>query len=122
MSRTLNIFVSHPSQFLTDCEPHGDGLIADRILRHLAERGHVLHVAVSRSSIDKPYPANVHLYPIRTRVSHTENSQGTAYRLEYALRVRALLSRLRKREQIDVIHQLNPVVSGISIFLQGLGC
>ena len=30
-TKTLSIFISHPSHFLTDCEPHGDGLLALQI-------------------------------------------------------------------------------------------
>ncbi len=119
--RPLTIFVSHPSHFLTDSWPHGDGLIAHSILRRLAERGHTLHVAVPLSGLMKPMAANVHLYSLKTTVPHTKDHQSLAYRLEYAVRVRSLFSKLSKEIKFDLIHQLNPVVGGLSLFLYGLG-
>jgi len=119
--RPLSIFISHPSNVLTDSWPHGDGLIAHAILRRLADRGHTLHVAVPLSALEKPMPGNVHLYPIEARVPHTRDGQNFAYRMEYAVRVRRLFSQLRQKTEIDLIHQLNPVVGGLSMFLYGLG-
>jgi L-malate glycosyltransferase len=119
--RRLSIFVSHPSHFLTDSWPHGDGLIANSILRRLAARGHVLHVAVPLSALENPMPDNVRLYPLETRAPHSNDRQGLVYRLEYAVRVRRLFSRLCQETSIDLIHQMNPVVGGLSLFLYGLG-
>jgi glycosyltransferase involved in cell wall biosynthesis len=119
--RALNIFISHPSNVLTDSLPHGDGLIAHSILRRLADRGHTLHVAVPLLALDKPMPDNVHLYPIETRVPHTRDLQNLSYRVEYAVRVRRLFSGLCRRTKIDLIHQMNPVVGGLSLLLFGLG-
>lgn len=42
-------------------------------------------------------------------------------RMEYAVRVRALLRRLQRSVQFDLIHQLNPVVVGMSALLGGFG-
>ena len=122
MQRQLNIFVSHPSHLLTDSLPHGDGLVANQLLRRLADRGHNLHVAVSRSELAKAMPSNVNLYQIHTKVAHTNEHQGLAYRAEYAFRVRRLFAKLRQTVKIDVIHQMNPVVGGVSLLLYGLGC
>ena len=43
--KKLNIFISHPSDFLTDNKLHGDGLLAFEIINRLANRGHNIHVA-----------------------------------------------------------------------------
>ena len=43
------------------------------------------------------------------------------HRIEYAFAVRRLFDRIRKTHAIDVIHQLNPVVLGISGLLYGRG-
>jgi len=120
-NRPLSLFVSHPSHLLTDSQPHGDGLIANSLLRHLADRGHTLHVALSLSALKEPMPDSVKLYPIVTKTRHTKDQQGLAYRAEYALRVRRLFGQLRKTTHIDVVHQLNPVVSGLSIFFYRSG-
>src|ERR1700722_13737881 len=83
--RPLSIFVSHPSPFLTDSLPHGDGLIAHSILRRLADRGHTLHVAVPLSALEKAIPGDVRLYPLETMVPPKRHHPGLTYRVEYAI-------------------------------------
>lgn len=123
MSRNpLNIFVSHPSHFLTDTQPHGDGLIANGLLRGLAARGHRLHIACGLSDLREPFGGDVHFYPLATRSPHERDRQGLLYRMEYALRVRTLFRKLHRTERFDLIHQMNPVVGGLSLLLPGLGC
>ncbi len=120
-AQPLRIFISHPSHFLTDYKPHGDGLIASGLLRAVAQRGHTLHVAVALQDMQGALPANVHLHPLRLRSRFSRNDQGAAFRAEYALRVRALFRRLSREAPFDLIHQLNPVVTGLSALLFGLG-
>ncbi|HMV87063.1 MAG TPA: glycosyltransferase family 4 protein [Blastocatellia bacterium] len=112
----LNIFVSHSSELLTDCRSHGDGLLAFAFLRRLAERGHTLHVAVQETEIEGDLPANLKLYPI-----HTRFRGRITQRLEYMLKSRLLFNRLRRRHRFDLIHQLNPVVKGLSLSMLGCG-
>jgi glycosyltransferase involved in cell wall biosynthesis len=111
----MNIFISHASDMLTDCRPHGDGLIADRFIRALAARGHAIHVAVDRCDLRNSYTSNVTLHNIETGAT----PEGLASRLRFALGVRSLLSCLSRTIQFDVIHQLNPVVTGLSLALWG---
>lgn len=118
----LRIFIAHPSHLLTDWLPHGDGLIAHAILRALAERGHTLHVAAASADLREPLPAGIHLHRLPLRSRYTPLDQGFRFRLEYAIRVRALFKRLHRRQPFDAVHQLNPVVTGLSAFLFGLGC
>src|ERR1700679_2162494 len=106
MDGAMNIFISHASDMLTDCRPHGDGLIADRFIRALAARGHAVHVAVYRYEVRNAYPSNVRLHKIETGPS----PEGLTSRLRFALGVRSLLSNLSSVVKFDVIHQLNPVV------------
>jgi glycosyltransferase involved in cell wall biosynthesis len=113
MNKALNIFISHASDMLTDCKPHGDGLMADRFIRELAARGHRIHVAVEHWAIEVPYSSNVTLHRIGTNSS----SFGLTSRLKFAIGVRGKIHNLCKHERIDVIHQLNPVVSGLSLAL-----
>src|ERR1700678_2116143 len=103
MNTTMNIFISHASDMLTDCRPHGDGLIADRFIRAIAARGHAIHVAVNRYDLRNSYTSNVTLHVIETGAK----PDGLASRVRFAFGVRSLLSRLSRTVQFDVIHQLN---------------
>ena len=114
--KELSIFISHPSDFLTDCQPNGDGLIAYGFISRLAERGHTLHIAVNESELAGPLPDNVRFYPIKTRFRGLVTG-----RLEYMLKSRLLLNRLRRTERIDLIHQMNPVNKGLSLSMIGAG-
>ncbi len=113
MTRPLTIFISHPSDLLTDSRPHGDGLIADQTIRQLALRGHRLHVAVSRFELKEPYSSNVTLHQVDTGSA----ADGPSARLRFAIGTRMAIRRILRREPIDLIHQLNPVVTGLSLFL-----
>ncbi len=114
--RPLNIFVAHCSDMLTDHLPHGDGLVAHGFITSLARRGHRLHVAAQRVDLREPLHPNVSVHRIELKRSH-----GVRGRLEYMLRVRALLRRLRRTERFDLIHQLNPVFTGVSLSVIGSG-
>lgn len=117
----FSIFVLHASDFLTNHQPHGDGLTAFGFISRLAERGHTLHVAAPEMDIKGDLPDNIKLYPIKTFFKRT-----VPHRLEYMLKSRLLLNRLRRGDgqagnQIDVIHQLNPVNKGLSLAVIGSG-
>ncbi len=112
----LRIFVSHPSDYPTDCAPHGDGLLAYELIRRLAERGHQLDVACREHRIEGPLPANLTLHPVVCRVPSAAIRQ-----VEYLWRVRTLFRRLHRRQPFDVIHQLNPAIVGHSALLTGFG-
>ncbi|GJG86390.1 glycosyl transferase [Gemmatimonadetes bacterium T265] len=112
----LSIFISHPSDFLTDCQAYGDGLAAYEVIRRLAERGHELHIAVDRSDLRGPLPAGVVLHAVGMRLPF-----ATARPVEYMVRVRRVLNHVRRRHHVDLIHQLNPVNPGLSAALVGTG-
>jgi len=112
----LNIFIPHCSDLLTDHLPHGDGLVAHGFISSLARRGHRLHVAAQRVDLREPLPDNVRIYPIPLK-----RSRGIFSRLEYMVRVRKLLRKLRKSCKFDLVHQLNPVFTGVSLSLIGTG-
>lgn len=114
--RPCNIFVLHPSHFLTDHRPHGDGLLAFEFLRRLAERGHRVHVAVSMRSIQSALPANLHLYDIGTWSSRSIDGGSALNRMEFSLRAGALFRKLRRTIPFDVVHQFNPVLYGLCFF------
>ena len=112
----LNIFVLHPSDLLTDCLPHGDGLLANLYVRKLAARGHSLHIAATNVQTDGAFPANVTIH----RIEVPEPCTKLTSRLRYTWRVRALYSRLSSEIQFDLIHQLNPVVTGLMLSMVGV--
>lgn len=113
--RPLTIFIAHPSDLLTDHRPHGDGLISFGFIRRLAERGHELHVAAQCVDLKTALPANLHVYELLpgTRLS-------LAHRLMFMRRMRTLFGELSTRISFDVVHQMNPVFTGLSLALIGV--
>jgi L-malate glycosyltransferase len=111
----FKIFVPHCSDLLTDHRPHGDGLVAHGFIQRLAMRGHEIHVAVSEADLKVPMPSGVFLHLI-------EGTQKGApwRRLRYMRQVRKLFLRLEEKRKFDLIHQLNPVYTGISLGLLGV--
>lgn len=114
--RSYNIFVLHPSHFLTDHRPHGDGLLAFQFLTRLAKRGHQVHVAVSMQSIQSELPANLHLYDIKTRSAASIDGGSPFNRIEFSLRAGVLFRQLSQTNRFDVAHQFNPVLYGLCFF------
>ena len=116
MLRPLNIFVPHCSDLLTDHLPHGDGLIAHGFITSLARRGHRLYVAAQRAELREALHPNITLYVIPVK-----RVRGMRSRLEYMFRVRRLMRDLQGSQPFDVVHQLNPVFTGVSLALTGSG-
>jgi L-malate glycosyltransferase len=116
VKRPLTIFVPHCSDLLTDYLPHGDGLIAHGFISRLARRGHHIHVAAQAVNLREPLGPNVVIHSI------APDSQGSiAWRIAYMRRLRALFWQLKSRIKFDLIHQLNPVFTGLSLALAGSG-
>jgi L-malate glycosyltransferase len=113
----LNIFVVHPSDFLTDHLPNGAGWIDYNYLRGLADRGHTLHVATPRMELRSPAPPRMHLHLI----PGTEQAPGPLSRLKYMLEVRRLYRRLSRDIQFDLAQQFTPVETGLSLAMLGTG-
>jgi L-malate glycosyltransferase len=113
LCRPLTIFVPHCSELLTDYRAHGDGLVSHALISRLAERGHQLYIAASRTDLQKPLPPNAHLFNLMNR-----DVNSIASRLHYMWRVRRLFRLLEKKQvRFDLIHQLNPVFAGLSLAL-----
>ena len=112
MAEALSIFVVHPSALLTDHRPHGDGLAAHGFIAGLADRGHRLHVAVEDVDLERELGPRVTLHRVES-----PRRPPAARRLGFALGVRGLFARLQREVGFDVAHQLNPVDSGLSLFL-----
>jgi glycosyltransferase involved in cell wall biosynthesis len=114
--RPLTIFVSFPTTPLTDWLPNGDGLVALHFIKGLAERGHRLHVATPVADLHEPLPPQVTIHQMG---SHAHRPRLHA--LEYMLWTRRTLDRIRATTHIDVIHELNPVFSLLSLAFVGSG-
>jgi L-malate glycosyltransferase len=114
LCRPLTIFVPHCSGLLTDYRPHGDGLVCHALISRLAERGHQLYIAASRTDLQNELPRGAHLYDLKN-----EPGDGVLSRLHYMWRVRSLFQSLQVRTKFDLVHQLNPVFTGVSIALAG---
>jgi L-malate glycosyltransferase len=112
--RRLRIFVAHPSEVLTDHLPNGDGLVSFGFLRRLAERGHDVHVAAQRVELRAPLPEGLHIYPLAPR-----GGAAVTDRLVFMVRMRLLFERLSRTLRFDLIHQMNPVFTGLSLSLVG---
>ncbi|MBW4654701.1 MAG: glycosyltransferase family 4 protein [Kaiparowitsia implicata GSE-PSE-MK54-09C] len=108
----LTIFIPHPSDLLTNVQPHGDGLVAFEFISRLAERGHSVHVATSHFDIQGELNKNIHLYPMKV-----DNHLKISGRLSYLIKLRKVFKEVSSKHRIDVIHQLNPVVPGITLAL-----
>ena len=114
--RPLHIFVPHSSEMLTDYKAHGDGLIAHALITRLAARGHRFTVAAPRAELQNPLPPNVDLH-----VFYDSEGGGFGSRVRYMHHARNLLRRVRRKDPVDIIHQVNPVFSGISLAHFGCG-
>jgi glycosyltransferase involved in cell wall biosynthesis len=121
MGKKYTIFINHPSDYMTDCEPHGDGLIAYQFIDRLARRGHQLYVAAPIVKLREPLHANVHLFVLKTHYLPSSRFSSWPHKVEYALRVRHLFQRLRADIHFDIIHQLNPITTGVNLFLPSGG-
>lgn len=114
--RALNIFISHPSPFLTDHQPHGDGLAAWEFVSRLAARGHKIHVAAAAFAIKGDLPRNLTIHPYRLRAP-----LAAIQPLEAMVKIRAIFKRLARGAPFDLIQQLNPVYPGLSAGLLRTG-
>lgn len=56
MTKSLSIFVHSASEYLTDCEPHGDGLICFSLLNGLASRNHNVFAYTRSAAISQKDP------------------------------------------------------------------
>jgi glycosyltransferase involved in cell wall biosynthesis len=108
----LSIFVVHASDCVTDYMPHGDGLVAEAFIRRLALRGHRIHVATESVALRRPMPPGVTLHPVP--------APAIGHRLAFMVNVRRLLVALGRTTTFDLIHQFNPVFTGMSLAAVGL--
>jgi glycosyltransferase involved in cell wall biosynthesis len=106
----LTLFVSFPTTPLTDWRPSGDGLIAHQFIKGLAERGHRLHVVTPFADLRSPLPQQITIHQMSPRAPLTRPQP-----LHYMLWTRRTLQQIRATTHIDLIHELNPVFSLLSL-------
>jgi glycosyltransferase involved in cell wall biosynthesis len=110
----LRIFVVHASHNLTNYKENGDGLVAWGYLAELARRGHSIYAVTDKLDVLGDVPPNLTLVECPRRTSN-----GILHYIRYMARVRALYDRVASSEGVDVVHQMNPVVRGLSLALLG---
>ncbi|MGC4083746.1 MAG: glycosyltransferase [Vicinamibacterales bacterium] len=113
----LRIFIAHPSALLTDHVSNGDGLVAFSLIRRLAERGHEIHVAAQRVDLREPPLPTLHIHVLPPR----GDGMSAFDRVSFMVRMRVLFERLRGEKPFDIVHQMNPVFTGLSLSLVGVG-
>jgi glycosyltransferase involved in cell wall biosynthesis len=114
VSPRRRIFIIHGSHHLTDHAFSGDGLVAWGFISELARRGHEIHVATDRLDVLAPSPPNLTL----VEFSRIHRNSALHY-LWYMRQVRKYYDRLAATSGVDVVHQMNPVVRGLSLALLG---
>lgn len=105
------------AQCLTDCRPHGEGLVAYEYLRRLAQQGHHLTVLASLVELREPALPNLHILRVPSVRQLSWFTNPLTSRLEFALRILPMIWRLRRKQHFDVVHQLNPVALGMNLYL-----
>ena len=110
----LRIFIVHGSQYLTDHFFNGDGLVAWGFISELARRGHRVHVLTERANLSSAPPPNVTIveYP-------WAEPNDLFHYIAYMWKARRYYRRLVAEAGVDVVHQMNPVVRGLSLALLG---
>ncbi len=104
----------HASPYLTDHLPNGDGLVAWGFVNELAKRGHRIHAVTDRLEVRSEPSPNLTL----VEFPRTEMSAIRHY-ATYARKVRRYFEKVAASEGVDVVHQMNPVVRGLSLALLG---
>ncbi len=115
-NRPLTIFLSFPTNPLTDFLPNGDGLVAHGIIKSLVAQGHELHIVTTCLALRNPLPSGVNIYPMLPSAQG-----GQPGKIAYMIWSRRVLNRLRQHLKFDLIHELNPVFSLLSLAFLGSG-
>ncbi len=113
--RPLTIFLSFPTVPLTDWRPSGDGLLAHKIITELANRGHIIHVATVRADLRSSFPQSVTVHQMNPDARRCPSA------LSYMLWSRRTMQMVRAETRLDLVHELNPVFSLLSLAFVGSG-
>jgi glycosyltransferase involved in cell wall biosynthesis len=110
----LRLFIIHASHHLTNHAANGDGLVAWGYIAELGRRGHRIHAVTDRLDVRGDVPPN--LTPVE---SPRRSRSSMMHYLSYMAKVRALYDCVAATEGVDVVHQMNQVVRGLSLALLG---
>ena len=102
----MNIFVHRASEYLTDHEAHGDGLICFSLLNGLAERGHQIFAYANAASIRQGSP-NLHVQTARHRVPANSLAQW-----EHSWRADRWRREVEQAAPIDLVWRMHPYGAG----------
>jgi glycosyltransferase involved in cell wall biosynthesis len=106
-ARQLSIFIPHGATKLTDHELNGDGLVQWAVIVELARRGHRLTVVAPAVSVVGEIPENVEIY-----VVPGGDEMSLPRYVAYSFN---LYRRLKTSRKFHLVHQMNPVVRGVTI-------
>ncbi len=101
--KNLSIFVHSASEYLTDYQPHGDGLICFSLLNGLAKRNHEIFAYTRYSAISQ-------------KDSHLQVKEGGQHRVpfdslagwEHSWRADHWLQDLSAKNDIDIVWRMHP--------------
>ncbi|MDQ2857056.1 MAG: glycosyltransferase family 4 protein [Candidatus Eremiobacteraeota bacterium] len=111
---SLRILIIHASHHLTNHAASGDGLVAWGYIAELARMGHRIHAVTDKLDVTGDVPPNLTLIEFPRR-----STSPIVHYVRYMAMVRALYKRIATTEGVDVVHQMNPVVRGLSLALVG---
>ena len=103
MPKKLTIFVHRASEYLTDHESHGEGLICFSLLKGLAERGHRIYAYTNRAAI-REMPEGLTVRSERQRVPANSLAPW-----EHSWRASRWLRQLIQEQPIDLVWHMNPM-------------
>jgi glycosyltransferase involved in cell wall biosynthesis len=116
MTKSLSIFVHSASEYLTDCESHGDGLICFSLLNGLAKRNHDVFAYTRYAAISQ-------------KDAHLQVKVGGRHRVpfdslgswEHSWKADNWLQYLSHKHDIDIVWRMHPYGAGSPTVPNALG-
>jgi len=116
MMQSLSIFVHSASEYLTDCESHGDGLICFSLLNGLAKRNHDIFAYTRYAAISQK-DANLQVKVGGRHRVPFDSLQSW----EYSWKADNWLQNLSHKHDIDIIWRMHPYGTGSPTIPKTLG-
>ena len=111
----LCVFVSFPTGPFTDWLPNGDGLVAYKFVESLIARGHTVHVATPNANLRAECPKRLIIHQMNVDQPRSDSAS-----IRYMQWVRSIFKIIMRHHHIDIIHELNPVFTALSLAFVGL--
>ncbi|MBD2568826.1 glycosyltransferase family 4 protein [Anabaena lutea] len=106
-NQSLSIFVHSASEYLTDCESHGDGLICFSLLNGLTRRNHDIFAYTRYAAISEEYPNLQVKVGGRHRVPFDSLASW-----EHSWKADNWLQDLSHKYDIDIVWRMHPYGTG----------